>query len=62
MKKEIQERIESIKNNQLPKGYRRVKDIGIAPEDWTIGKMSDVIENVSRPVSWVVIMNIVWHT
>lgn len=50
MKKEIQERIESIKNNQLPKGYRRVKDIGIAPEDWTIGKMSDVIENVSRPV------------
>lgn len=50
MKKEIQERIESIKNNQLPKSYRRVKDIGIAPEDWTIGKMSDVIENVSRPV------------
>ena len=50
MNKEIKERIESIKNNQLPKGYRRVKDIGIAPEDWTLGKMSDVIENVSRPV------------
>lgn len=50
MNKEIKERIESIKNNQLPKGYRRVKDIGISPEDWTIGKMSDVIENVSRPV------------
>ena len=51
MNKEIQERIECIKNNQLPKGYRRIKDIGIAPEDWTLGKMSDVIENVSRPVS-----------
>ena len=50
MKKEIQERIESIKNNRLPKGYRRVKDIGIAPEEWTLGKLSDVIENVSRPV------------
>lgn len=50
MNKEIQERIECIKNNQLPEGYRRVKDIGIAPEDWTLGKMSDVIENVSRPV------------
>lgn len=51
MNKEIRERIECIKNNQLPKGYRRIKDIGIAPEDWTLGKMSDVIENVSRPVS-----------
>lgn len=50
MNKEIQERIECIKNNQLPKGYRRIKDIGIAPEDWTLGKLSDVIENVSRPV------------
>ena len=38
MNKEIKERIECIKNNQLPDGYRRIKDIGIAPKDWTLGK------------------------
>ncbi len=50
MTEEIKNRIESIRKGEIPKGYRYTKDTGIAPDDWKLGKMSDVIKNVSRPV------------
>lgn len=50
MKESIKKRIETIRRSEVPEGYCHIKDIGIAPEDWTLGKMSDIIENVSRPV------------
>lgn len=50
MTEEIKNRIESIRKGEIPKGYRYTKDIGIAPTDWKLGKMSDIIENISRPV------------
>lgn len=50
MNKEIKERIETIKNGDLLDGYNRTKYIGIAPKDWIIGKLSDVIINKQRPV------------
>lgn len=50
MTEEIKNRIKSIRKGEIPKGYRYTKDIGIAPDDWNLGKMSDVIKNVSRPV------------
>ena len=50
MTEEIKARIESIRKSEIPEGYRYTKDIGIAPNDWKIGKLSDVVENVSRPV------------
>ena len=50
MDKRIIERINNMKQNKLPIGYRRTKDIGIAPSDWKLGKMSDVVTPVKRAV------------
>ena len=44
----INERINAINNNILPPGYYRTKDIGIAPSDWMLGKLSDVVTPVKR--------------
>lgn len=49
MDKEIKERINIIRQGRIPQGYRYVKDIGIAPDDWKIGKLSDVVVNKQRP-------------
>ena len=35
MKESIKKRIESVRRGEVPEGYRRAKDIGIAPQ---IGK------------------------
>lgn len=51
MKTEIKERIEKVRRGEVPEGYRKTKDIGIAPSDWAIGQMSDVLHNEKRPVS-----------
>ena len=51
MKKEIKERIEAVRRGEMPEGYRRTKDIGIAPSDWKVGHMSDVLHNETRAVS-----------
>jgi type I restriction enzyme S subunit len=50
VKAEIKERIEQVRRGEVPEGYRRTKDIGIAPYDWAIGQMSDVLHNEQRPV------------
>lgn len=50
MNKEIKERIETIKKGEVPEGYIRTRYIGIAPKDWNLGKLSDVIVNKQRPV------------
>ena len=50
MTEEIKARIEAIRKGEIPEGYRYTKDIGISPNDWKIGKLSDVVKNVSRPV------------
>ena len=50
MTEEIKARIESIRKGEIPKGYCYTKDIGVAPVDWKLGKLSDIIENILRPV------------
>jgi len=50
MDKVIKERIGAIKNRCIPSGYCRTKDIGVAPEDWTLGKVSDVVNPIKRAV------------
>ena len=50
MRQDIEERIDQIRRGQLPSGYQMNKDIGLAPSDWTVGKISDVLHNVQRPV------------
>ena len=51
MKESIKKRIEAVRHGEVPEGYRRTKDIGIAPSDWKVGKLSDVLHNEARPVS-----------
>lgn len=51
MKESIKKRIESVRCGEVPEGYRRAKDIGIAPADWKVGQLSDVLHNEPRPVS-----------
>lgn len=50
MKESIKKRIEAVRRGEVPEGYRRTKDIGIAPSDWRVGQLSDVLHNELRPV------------
>lgn len=50
MKESIKKRIEAVRRGEVPEGYRRTKDIGIAPSDWKVGYLSDVLHNETRPV------------
>lgn len=50
MEKAIEEKIDAVNNHRTPSGYCRTKDIGLAPIDWTLGKMSDVIIPIKRSV------------
>lgn len=47
---EIKQRIEQIQRGEVPEGYRRTKDIGLAPKEWRVGRLSDVLHNEQRPV------------
>ena len=49
MKIEIKERIEKIKNKEIPEGYRKIGD-GIYPIDWTKVKMEEIFNRVNNPV------------
>ncbi len=51
MKESIKKRIEAVRRGVVPEGYRRSKDIGIAPADWRVGQLSDVLHNEPRPVA-----------
>lgn len=46
----IRKRIEAVQRGEVPEGYQRTKEIGIAPKDWCVGKLSDVLHNEQRPV------------
>lgn len=50
MREDIKDRIEQVKCGKTPKGYQYNKRIGISPIHWKIGKLSDVLKNVQRPV------------
>ena len=50
MKKEIKQRIELIKNGQVPQGYKKTK-VGIIPEDWEpkkLSKLSDIYDGTHQ--------------
>ncbi|WP_330111679.1 restriction endonuclease subunit S [Cetobacterium somerae] len=49
MKIEIKERIEKIKNKEIPEGYRKIGD-GVYPIDWTKVKMEEIFNRVNNPV------------
>ena len=44
---EIKQRIEQIKNGEIPEGYKRTK-AGIIPEKWEIKKLSDVLKKQTQ--------------
>lgn len=46
MKPEIKERIEQIKNGQVPQGYKKTK-IGVVPNEWEVVKANTVFKNIS---------------
>ena len=46
MNREIKQRIDQIKNGEVPQGYKKTK-IGIVPNDWEICKAKNVFKNVS---------------
>ena len=50
MRESIKKRIEAVRHGEVPEGYRRTKDLGIAPSDWRVGQLSDVLHNEQRPV------------
>lgn len=50
MNESIKKRIEAVRRGEVPEGYRRTKDIGIAPSDWRVGQLSDVLHYEQRPV------------
>lgn len=49
MMKEIKQRIEKIKNGEVPQGYKKTK-IGIVPNDWEVENFDDVFTIVSNNV------------
>lgn len=50
MREDIKKRIEAVRRGEVPEEYHRTKDIGIAPVDWRVGQLSDVLHNETRPV------------
>ena len=50
MNEEIKERLEQIRRGELPNGYQRTK-AGIFPDEWTVGRFSDILHNEPRPVA-----------
>lgn len=47
MTPEIKQRIEQIKNGEIPKGYTHSK-VGIIPEDWEVLRLKDKFDRLSR--------------
>lgn len=44
MTSEIKQRIEQIKNGQVPQGYKKTK-VGIVPSEWEVKKLEDICYN-----------------
>lgn len=42
MKQEIKQRIDQIKNGEVPHGYKKTK-IGIVPNEWQVENFDDVL-------------------
>ena len=47
MQKDIKQRIEQIKNGEIPKGYKHSK-VGIIPENWEVIRLKDKFDRLSR--------------
>ena len=45
----IKQKIEQIKNGKIPEGYQQTR-VGIAPNDWIKGSLSDILYNKKRSV------------
>lgn len=50
MKQEIKQRIEQIRQGEVPEGYQKIKD-GIFPIDWHIQRMKQWITLAERPIT-----------
>lgn len=50
MTKEIKQRIDQIKNGEVPQGYKKTK-IGIVPNEWEENLIGDCLERVCRPIA-----------
>lgn len=50
MKAAIKKRIEVIRRGEVPEGYKKIKGIGVIPNDWETGKLADVLHQEARPV------------
>ena len=46
MKQEIKERIEKIRNGEVPEGYKETK-WAIIPNSWNIKKANSIFKNIS---------------
>ena len=46
----IKQRIEQIKNGEVPEGYKKTK-AGFAPNDWIKGNLSDILYNEKRAIT-----------
>lgn len=49
MTPEVKERIEQIRNGNVPEGYKKTQS-GIVPEDWSEYTIGECLERVERPV------------
>jgi type I restriction enzyme S subunit len=49
MKQEIKERVEKIRNGEVPEGYRKTK-VGIIPEDWTLDNLKIHVSSFMVPM------------
>ena len=47
MKVEIKKRIETIRQGEVPRGYKKTK-VGIVPEEWEVKKASEIFNNYSN--------------
>ena len=47
MTSEIKQRIEQIRNGEVPKGYKHSK-FGIIPKDWEVMRLKDKFDRLSR--------------
>jgi type I restriction enzyme S subunit len=49
VKEEIKDRIEKIKNGEVPEGYKKTK-VGIIPSDWKMIQIDKLVKRISNPV------------
>lgn len=49
VREEIRERIERIRRNEVPGGYKKTK-LGVIPDNWSVCQMKECLERVENPV------------